>query len=76
MHLEQISQQLFRLIHLRKPYDCYPGLMPEHCPWKERGRCFYLLTLAADNLQELFVAANVFVNIYETGETTIFADLD
>jgi len=77
MHLEQISQQLFRLTHLEEALLLLSRIDAGTLSLERKEvDVFTLLTLAADNLQELFAAANVFVNIYETGETTIFADLD
>ena len=76
-HLEQIQKQLARLTYLEEALLLLSRIdagVLSFC--KEKLDVFTLLMLAADNLQELFLAADVSVHIPESSETVICADLD
>ncbi|MDE6748934.1 MAG: HAMP domain-containing histidine kinase [Lachnospiraceae bacterium] len=76
-HLEQVEKQLLRLTHLEETLlvlsrlDAGTLLLQ-----KNEVDVFTLLVLAADNLQELLVNSCSFIDIPESGEMTIIADLD
>lgn len=76
-HLEQIRQQLSRLTHLEEALLLLSRIDAGTLSMERKEvDVFTVLMLAADNLQELFGAANVTVNIPESGETIIYVDLD
>lgn len=76
-HLEQVRKQLLRLSHLEESLlllsriDAGALLLQ-----KNEVDVFTLLVLAADNLQELFAGSGTSVDIPESGEMLIIADLD
>ena len=76
-HLEQVEKQLLRLTHLEEALlvlsrlDAGTLLLQ-----KNEVDVFTLLVLAADNLQELFADAGVFVDIPELGGMMMIADPD
>ncbi|MBD5495846.1 MAG: HAMP domain-containing histidine kinase, partial [Lachnospiraceae bacterium] len=76
-HLEQVEKQLLRLTNLEEALlvlsrlDAGTLLLQ-----KNEVDVFTLLVLAADNLQELLVNSGSFIDIPESGEMTIIADLD
>lgn len=76
-YLEQIEKQLKRLGHLEEALlllsrlDAGTLLLE-----KEEADVFTLLTLAADNLQEMLLEAGVSVDIPEMGAVEIMADMD
>ncbi len=76
-HLEQVRKQLLRLSHLEEGLlllsrlDAGTLLLQ-----KEEVDVFTLLVLAADNLQELFAGSGTSIDIPESGEMLITADLD
>ena len=76
-HLEQVEKQLLRLTHLEETLlvlsrlDAGTLLLQ-----KNEVDVFTLLVLAADNLQELLVNTGSLIDIPESGEMTIIADLD
>lgn len=75
--LEQIRQQLSRLTCLEESLLLLSRIDAGTLPLEKRKvDVFTLLMLAADNLQELFSKANVTVEIPESGQTIILADLD
>ncbi len=75
--LEQVEKQLTRLIYLENSLlilsrlDAGTLLLQ-----KEETDVFTLLALAADNLQEFFLASNTSIEIPEQGEMFISADMD
>ncbi|MCX4353328.1 MAG: hypothetical protein OSJ60_17080 [Lachnospiraceae bacterium] len=76
-HLEQMEKQLSRLTHLEVALlvlarlDAGTLLLQ-----KKKVDVFTLLTLAADNLQELFTETGTSIDIPEMGEIIIAVDLD
>lgn len=76
-YLTQIHKQLKRLTHLEKSLLLLSRIDAGTLALKqEQVDVFTLLTLAADNLQELLEDAGVFIDIPEMGEVSIIADLD
>lgn len=74
---EQVEKQLGRLMHLEEALLLLSRLDAGTLPLeKEKVDVFTVLTLAADNLQEMFAEADVAVDIPETGAMEITADLD
>lgn len=76
-HLKEIRRQLSRLTYLEESLLLLARvdagtLFLE----KKEVDVFTVLTLAADNLQELFKKAGVSVSILESGEMLILADMD
>lgn len=76
-HLYQIDQQLSRLTHLEEALLLLSRidagtLMLE----RKAADVFTMLMLAVDNLQELFQEAGVSVKIPESGEMTVYVDID
>lgn len=75
--LEQIQKQLFRLTHLEEALLILSRLDAGTLVLQKREiDVFTVLVLAADNLQELFMDSNTFIDIPELGEMAITADLD
>lgn len=73
----QIQKQIKRLIHLEESLLLLSRLDAGTLFLeKEAVDVFTVLTLAADNLQEVFSEADVSLNIPEAGEVEITADLD
>ena len=76
-HLEQISQQLSRLTRLEEALLLLSRIEAGTLPLAaEQVDVFTLLTLAGDNLQELFRKAQISLHILEAGEIAIKADLE
>lgn len=76
-YAEQILRQLSRLTHLEEALLLLSRIDAGTLPLERKEvDVFTVLTLAADNLQELFSGAGVSVQIPESGQTTIRADLD
>lgn len=76
-HLEQISQQLSRLTRLEEELLLLSRIEAGTLPLAaEKVDVFTLLTLAGDNLQELFHRAQVSLHIPEAGEMAMTADLE
>lgn len=76
-HLEQIRQQTVRLTHLEEALLLLSRIDAGTLPLeKKEVDVFTLLTLAADNLQELLVQAEVIVQIPEAGEILVLADME
>lgn len=74
---EQISRQLNRLTHLEEALLLLSRIDAGTLAIKRTAvDIFTLLTLASDNLQELFIQNGISVDIPEAGETDIIADLD
>lgn len=75
--LEKINRQLYRLTHLEEALLLLSRIDSGTLYLKRtKVDVFTLLMLAADNLQEVFSKKNVYVNIPESDETIIYADLD
>lgn len=75
-HLEQIQKQIARLTHLEEALLLLSRIDAGALSFcRKKLDVFTLLMLAADNLQELFQAADVSVHIPES-EAVIHADLD
>lgn len=76
-HLEQVRKQLLRLSHLEEALlllsrlDAGTLLLQ-----KDEVDVFTLLVLTADNLQELFTGSGTSIDIPESGEMPMIADLD
>ncbi|MEZ3485243.1 MAG: HAMP domain-containing histidine kinase [Lachnospiraceae bacterium] len=76
-HIKQIEKQLLRLTHLEESLlvlsriDAGTLLLQ-----RDEIDVFTLLVLAADNLQELFADSTVSIDIPESGEMMVTADLD
>lgn len=76
-HLEQMRRQLFRLTHLEEALlllsriDAGTLFLEQ-----EEVDVFTVLMLAADNLQEMFLRAGIFVDIPESGEMVIHVDME
>ena len=76
-HSEQISRQLNRLTHLEEALLLLSRIDAGTLVMKQTAvDVFTLLTLASDNLQELFMRSGISVDIPEAGEMEIIADLD
>lgn len=74
---EQIRLQLSRLASLEESLLLLSRIDAGILPLEKKAvDVFTVLTLAADNLQELFHEADVSVEIPESGEMMIYADLD
>lgn len=74
---EQIGRQLSRLTRLEEALLLLSRIDAGTLVMKRTAvDVFTLLTLASDNLQELFVQSGITVDIPEAGEITIIADLD
>ncbi len=75
--MEQIKKQLNRLIHLEESLLVLSRLDAGTLMFqKEDVDVFTLLVLAADNLQELFTDSGTFIDIPESGEMAVTADLN
>ncbi len=75
--MEQIKKQLNRLIHLEESLLVLSRLDAGVLKFqKEDVDVFTLLVLAADNLQELFADSGTFIDIPESGEMAVTADLN
>lgn len=75
--IEQIKKQLNRLIHLEESLLVLSRLDAGVLKFqKEDVDVFTLLVLAADNLQELFADSGTFIDIPESGEMAVKADLN
>ena len=75
--MEQIKKQLNRLIHLEESLLVLSRLDAGTLMFqKEDVDVFTLLVLAADNLQELFADSGTFIDIPESGEMAVTADLN
>ena len=75
--MEQIKKQLNRLIHLEESLLVLSRLDAGALMFqKEDVDVFTLLVLAADNLQELFADSGTFIDIPESGEMAVTADLN
>lgn len=76
-HLEQIRQQLSRLTHLEEALLLLSRIDVGMLPLNRKAiDVFTVLTLAADNLQEMIINKGVFVDIPELGAAAINADQD
>lgn len=76
-HLEQIHRQLSRMAHLEEALLLLSRIDAGTLSLKrEEVDVFTVLVLAAENLQELFLRANVSVDIPESGEMLIRADME
>ena len=74
---EQICRQVTRLTHLEEALLLLSRIDAGTLMFrKESVDVFTLLTMAADNLQELFLQAHVDISIPELGEKTVYADFD
>ncbi len=75
--IEQIKKQLNRLIYLEESLLVLSRLDAGALMFqKEDVDVFTLLVLAADNLQELFADSGTFIDIPESGEMAVKADLN
>ena len=75
--MEQIKKQLIRLMHLEESLLVLSRLDAGTLMFqKEDVDVFTLLVLAADNLQELFADSGTFIDIPESGEMAVTADLN
>ena len=76
-YLEQIQKQTSRLAHLEEALLLLSRIDAGTLALnRKKADVFTILTLAADNLQELFARANVFVDIQESGEAATCVDMD
>ncbi|MCI8786869.1 MAG: HAMP domain-containing histidine kinase [Eubacterium sp.] len=76
-YLEQVEKQLLRLTHLEEALLVLSRLdSGTLCFQKKEVDVFTLLSLAADNLEELFADSGISVDLPELGEMEIAADLD
>ncbi len=76
-YLAQVHKQLGRLTHLEEALLLLSRLDAGTLPLKTEAVDVYtVVSLAADNLQEMFDAAGLSVDIPEMGEMEIMADLD
>lgn len=76
-HLRQIRQQLLRLTHLEEALLLLSRMDAGTLSLERKEvDVFTVLMLAADNLQEICAKAGVSIEIPETGEIQICADLD
>ena len=74
---EQIRRQLSRLIHLEEALLLLSRIDAGTLVMKQADvDVFTLLTLASDNLRELFIQNGVSIDVPEAGEIDIIADLD
>lgn len=74
---EQMMRQLNRLTHLEEALLLLSRIDAGTLVMKQEPTdIFTLLTLASDNLQELFIQNEVSIEIPEAGEIAIIADLD
>ena len=74
---EQIQKQLNRLVYLEEALLLLSRLDAGTFPLKQEAVDIYtVLTLAADNLQEVLADADVSVDIPEGSQIEITADLD
>ena len=74
---EQVSKQLSRLTHLEEALLLLARIDAGTLSLKrEEVDVFTVLTLASENMQELFSNASVSVEIPEAGEVLIYADMD
>ena len=74
-HLEQIHNQLVRLTRLEEALLLLSRIDAGTLSLeKKEADVFTVLTLAADNLQELFIKANVSVEIPESDQAVIYVD--
>ncbi len=74
---EQIRRQLNRLTHLEEALLLLSRIDAGTLVMKQTAvDVFTLLTLASDNLQELFMQNGVFIDVPETDRIEITADLD
>lgn len=74
---EQIRRQLSRLTHLEEALLLLSRIDAGTLAMKRTSvDVFTLLTLASDNLQELFAQREILIDIPEAGEISIIADLD
>lgn len=76
-HLKEIRKQISRLTYLEESLLLLSRIDAGTLLFnKKEVDVFTVLTLAADNLQELFKKADVSVQIPELGEMLIWADMD
>ena len=76
-YIEQIQKQLNRLTHLEEALLVLARIDAGTLEVKPtKTDVFTLLTLAADNLQQLFVRADVGIEIPETAAVTVFVDME
>ncbi len=76
-HLEQIHRQLSRMAHFEEALLLLSRIDTGTLSLKqEKVDVFTVLMLAADNLQEMFLKADVSVHIPESGEILIQADME
>lgn len=74
---EHIMRQVNRLTHLEEALLLLSRIDAGTLVMKQDiVDVFTLLTLASDNLQELFIQKGVFIDVPEAGEVAIIADLD
>ncbi len=74
---EQIRRQLYRLIHLEEALLLLSRIDAGTLALKQTTvDVFTLLTLASDNLQELFIQKGISIDVPEMGEIDIIADLN
>ncbi len=77
VYAEQIRQQLSRLTHLEEALLLLSRIDAGTLQLERKAvDVFTLLTLAADNLQELSAQADVCIRIPESGEHIVYTDLD
>lgn len=76
-HIQEIKRQINRLIHLEEALLLLSRIDAGTLALNRKPTdVFTLLTLASDNLYELFMQKGVLVEIPETGEVDIMVDLD
>ncbi len=76
-YMEQIRRQLLRLTHLEEALLLLSRIDAGTLPLEqEEVDVFTVLMLAADNLQEMFSRAGISVDIPESGEMLIHADME
>ena len=76
-HLDQIRQQTARLTHLEEALLLLSRIDAGTLPLERKAvDVFTLLMLAADNLQELFIQADVSVHVPEAGEVIMQVDME
>ena len=76
-HLEQMEKQILRLTRLEEALLMLSRIDAGTIELKENEvDVFTILTLVAENLQELFLNSGVTIDIPELGEMMIVADLD
>lgn len=77
IHLEQIRRQISHMTHFEDALLLLSRIDAGTLSFKrEEVDIFTILMLAADNLQEMFLKADVFVDIPESGEMLIRADME